>query len=278
VGCEGRRELRRLSGHFGGVPALALSTDGQLFASGGEDGNICVWEVTTGKRIAMLTGHERAVNALAFSPDCRQLISASDDRTAIIWDLTGHVAHKGMLEPDTSADVFEVLWKELAGIDGWRAVRASWRLVALGEKTVTLLQGKLQPLEGIKRRELDRLIDKLDDERLEVRRDAQRKMENMTVRPTGYLKSRLEVARSAQQASNLETVLKSWERQNLSPSEDMLQAIRGLAVLERIGSKGAMEVIPRIAQGSEDSELTVAAVDTIIRMSKKKRLSSNPDK
>lgn len=43
-----RRLLFTLHGHGDGVPALALSPDGQTFASGGADGTVCVWSIACG--------------------------------------------------------------------------------------------------------------------------------------------------------------------------------------------------------------------------------------
>lgn len=57
---------------------LALSPDGKVLASGGEDGEVGAWEVATGRRIARVAAHRRVdrifqVQSLAFTPNGRSL-------------------------------------------------------------------------------------------------------------------------------------------------------------------------------------------------------------
>jgi WD40 repeat protein len=76
--------LRRvLRGHSSGVTALAVSSDGTLFASGSDDRTLRVWKLATGENF-VLEGHDAGIKSVAFLPDGR-IVSGSDDHTVRIW-------------------------------------------------------------------------------------------------------------------------------------------------------------------------------------------------
>jgi WD40 repeat protein len=58
-----------------------------MIATASWDTDVRLWEVATGKELAVLTGHRAAVLNCAFSPDGRTLASKSDDRTIKFWNL-----------------------------------------------------------------------------------------------------------------------------------------------------------------------------------------------
>ena len=65
---------------------IALSPDGDRFATTGEDGTAIMSETDTGQRLLTLHGHEGAVNSVVYSPDGSLLATTGDDRTARLWD------------------------------------------------------------------------------------------------------------------------------------------------------------------------------------------------
>ncbi|MDB9446990.1 WD40 repeat domain-containing protein [Anabaena sp. CS-542/02] len=121
------------------VRSVAFSPDGQILASGSDDGTIKLWDVATQEEIATLTGHSDSVNSVAFSPDGRTLASGSWDDIKL-WDvatqeeiatLTGH-----------SSSVYSVAFSR----DGQTLASGSW------DNTIKLwdvaTQGSIATLTG----------------------------------------------------------------------------------------------------------------------------------
>ncbi len=80
--------IQTAQAHSGPVSALACDPASGRIASGGEDGQIVLWQAGSGgvSRGSSLTGHRSGVSDLAFSPGGTRLASAGLDGTVRIWD------------------------------------------------------------------------------------------------------------------------------------------------------------------------------------------------
>ena len=84
----GANEYNHLSGHLGTVFTVALSPDGELIATGGEDKILNIWG-KDGSLLYRLRGHQARIWNVKFSPDSNLIASASRDRTIKLWNRQG---------------------------------------------------------------------------------------------------------------------------------------------------------------------------------------------
>jgi RNA polymerase sigma factor (sigma-70 family) len=76
--------------HGGRVNTAALSADGMVCLTGGEDGVVVVWDPAAGKELRRLPRHDGAVEFLAVSADGRLAASGTGRGTTVrLWDVGG---------------------------------------------------------------------------------------------------------------------------------------------------------------------------------------------
>ncbi len=81
------RRLQVFEAQTWGVTAVAVSPDGQLAASGGNDALVAIWHLKTGLLLRSLRGHEARIRCVRFSPDGDRLLTSSLDGTVRLWDV-----------------------------------------------------------------------------------------------------------------------------------------------------------------------------------------------
>jgi len=77
-----------LRGHEGAVYAIACLPSGSLAASGGADGAVKLWDMSTGQERATLVRNQAGIWSLAFAPDGKTLAWGDGAGTITLWDLS----------------------------------------------------------------------------------------------------------------------------------------------------------------------------------------------
>ncbi|MEO0407096.1 MAG: WD40 repeat domain-containing protein [Cyanobacteria bacterium P01_A01_bin.135] len=73
--------------HRGLIGSVALSSDGQVLASGSSDDTLKLWNTTTGDLLHGLQGHQGWVWSVDFVPDAPVVVSGSVDQSVRFWDV-----------------------------------------------------------------------------------------------------------------------------------------------------------------------------------------------
>jgi len=86
------------------ISSLAFSNDGQMFASGCDDGSIQLWDITDKNKSVQLLGHTSPVISMSFHPEESLLASLSSDNELILWDTTTSNIVSKYNTPDNSSN------------------------------------------------------------------------------------------------------------------------------------------------------------------------------
>lgn len=91
--------ILKQQGHFHDMNTLSYSPDGQLVVTGGDDGKIKLWNVSSGFCIATLSEHTAPITAIEFAKKGKVLFSASMDGTVRAWDLVRYRNFRTLTSP-----------------------------------------------------------------------------------------------------------------------------------------------------------------------------------
>ncbi len=107
-------------GHTISLTTAEFSPDGNMIATASADGNVKIWQASSGSLITNIIGHKDWVNTVQFSPDGKKVVTASMDSSAKIWDPAS-----GSLLADLKGHTLGVYTAEFSP-DGKMVVTASW--------------------------------------------------------------------------------------------------------------------------------------------------------
>lgn len=132
---------RRLSSWQTGSPVngLAFCPQSSLLAVAGEDHDVTLWRLPSGRKWKTLRGHAGAVLDVTFSSGCESLASADDDGNAILWDLESGKKTRTSQDPEHNPAVSAVGFENKLAT-AWVDLKQTARL-GVGENVKTLAEG-----------------------------------------------------------------------------------------------------------------------------------------
>ena len=112
---------------------LALSPDGRLLASAGQDQTVGLWDAQTGRYAGLIEGLTMPVRQVAFHPAGDRLLARTADGPVTLWKLA-----PPQLQPNAVIHA-TLLWKAPVAAGAGLALSADGELIAAGTKTGVIL-------------------------------------------------------------------------------------------------------------------------------------------
>jgi WD domain, G-beta repeat len=253
---------RRQIPHDGGSKALVFPPHGNSLITAGNDKNIRVWDLCSGKELPPLEGHKGTVNGLALSRDGQTLVSVSNDNTVRTWNLSSHAAARKPVS--WPARQLEAGWSALARVDAKSAFDAVTALAASPEQTLAFLRDRLRPSASPNVQKISALIADTNHGQYAVRQAASFELQRLGEEAESHLLRAVREPVSLESKRRAERVLKSLESRGLSA--ETLRAMRAVELLERIGGPDARHMLEALAAGAPDTRLTLEAQASLRRM------------
>jgi RNA polymerase sigma factor (sigma-70 family) len=245
----------------------AFSADGRMLAAGGEEEDVVVWEIASGRERARLPAHFGRLPPLGFSPDGRALACGGEDGVTLVYDLA-RPDGKG-LAPKAALTAAELdsLWRDLEAEDAARAFRALSALRAAPASSAPYLAGRLKPAVSVRAERLHALIADLDADDFKVRSAAADELAKAGKAAEPALKKLLEGKPSVEVRQRAEALLR--QLQTRIPTPEQLRELRAVEVLERLDRAEARKALEALANGAPDARLTEDARAALARLARR---------
>lgn len=148
----------------------------------------------------------------------------------------------------------ECCWADVARADAAKAYQAMWKLAGDPAAAVPLLAGKLRPVPAPDPQKLVRLVAELDAADAEVRERATAELEKLAELADPALRQVLAGKPSLEVRQRVERLLERLDER--LGQATYLPILRGLEVLERIGTPESRQLFEKMAAGAGGSIVT----------------------
>jgi hypothetical protein len=262
------RELHSLAAPMQELSFLIFSTDGRTLYSSSYDHKVRAWEVRTAKVIHEFTGHTNWVWGIGLAPDDRSVASCSYDGKLFFWDLS-KLARPAAKAVKLMAGELESYWTDLGNGDPGKGFKAVWALTGDPAQSLPFVRKRLEgakPPGALTAAEITRLIADLDANEFAVREKASAALEKAGAQVIEPLKRVLEKPPSLEVKRRATRILRKINPGEMSPEE--LRVLRGVQVLESIGTPQARKVLETFARGAPGLRLTEEAALAVARLAR----------
>lgn len=245
-GCDDHYDLRN----------AVFSADGKMLAAEADDGFVDVWETLSGLRRRRFLGHRSYQTTFAFAPDCTKLASGNRDATILVWDIFDLYAKESLLAQSPTQVELTAAWTDMKDRDAQRAALAMGRMMRWGDTAVRFLSEHLRQ-NNAEAAQLKKWLVDLDSDEFQKRETGMQELEKCLMSAYPLLEAAMADNPSLEMRQRIRRLLHKLEFRPLSPEK--LRELRGLEVLEHIGTQAAEEVVRAIAVGNYDPWLAQAA-------------------
>ncbi len=247
--------------------AAALSPDGHTLATTWNDGTLHFWDTGSGKELSVRKGLPPNSHRLSFSPDGKTLASFGVEATVTLWNVPAPTAEGRLVVKGVTPDKFDDLWKDVSGADAARAWQAILALESMPKEAVPFVRKHLRGGTVLDEKAVASLIAQLDADDFQEREKATETLISAGKVAEDPLKKALTDNPSAETKRRLE-VIQSKRNGKQGPEPDELRVVRGVEVLERIGTLEARKALEEFA-GNAESLLSAEARAALGRMKTK---------
>jgi hypothetical protein len=241
--------------------ALAFTPDGGALAVGCSDGAIRRFDLRTGQQLAPLPGHVGSVVALCYPPDGKVLHSYGSDGQFCVWRSSALRDWKPKAGP-LGESILDSLWDALRSDDPLDLYGCLETLGASPAEVVPFLSKRLVPVVAQDAERIEQLIAEAQKRDYNTRKKAIIELRKIGAPAAPIL-------RRVMDRGGDESLRKlQGELESLTPVVDQTRTTRALAVLERIGTAEARQLLEKLANGAADAELTIQAKAALERVKK----------
>jgi WD40 repeat protein len=239
------KEQGRSYGH-----GYAIAPNGRTVATSSRSGAVELWDVETGKRVALMELPNQYGVPLVFSPEGKFLASGSDDTTILIWDIA--LARR------------LYLFREMLGQRGDAADKAR-RLATDPVQAVTYIRQRLEAAAMAENKSAAMLTD-LDSDDFATREKASEELEKVAAEVEAPLRLALTRAPSVEVRRRIQQALDGIGKRAESPAGFGVDHVRlAVAILEQLDSADSRAALGALGEGAPDTEVGRAAKAALAR-------------